>query len=194
MQRSMNPAWIKEVKEQSSLRGTDQMWACDSSYRGRANWLHPLPAKRTVGTWASLRWSLLDMALAPRSTRRLQLPGSLGKDPWLTAGPGEASSSKLRGVSRERDEDRNILDRNSFFLGGEPVGQKGKKHIPKQLKRPRGSLADSELHRTLWNAKPVTAHPQVCLFSIALASPVYYSPKSLSCEHLGGGLWGWGRG
>lgn len=76
------------------------------------------------------------MAPAPRSTRRLQLPGSLGKDPWLTAGPGEASSSKLRGVSRERDEDRNILDRNSFFLGGEPVGQRERNIFPSSLSAP----------------------------------------------------------
>lgn len=93
--------------------------------------LAPKPASREGSRpGASLRWRLLDMALAPGGTERLQLPGSLGRDPGLTAGPGEASSSKPPGVSRRRGRARPILERRHFFLGTEgPFGQKGRKHI-----------------------------------------------------------------
>lgn len=88
-----------------------------SPFGSRANWLHPLPAKMTVGTQASLRWSLLDLALAPGGMGKLQLPGSLGKDTGSTAGTRRGLFFPAAWVSRMRDQDRHILGRNYFFLG-----------------------------------------------------------------------------
>lgn len=88
----------------------------------------------------------------------------LGKDPGLTAGPGEASSSKLPGVSRMRGQDRNILDRNYFFLGGEePFGQEGKKHIPSSL----SALKTSGFMELSGILSQLPIHPLVFLFADA---------------------------
>ena len=65
MQRSMRFAWFSKG-ERTLMRGTNHVWAHDFYSRNRANWLHPLPAEGAARSRDSLRWSLLDMALAPR--------------------------------------------------------------------------------------------------------------------------------
>lgn len=64
-----------------------------------------------------------------------------------------------------------------FFLGRRTLWSKGKDTHSQQLKCPKGSLTDLELHGNLWNAKPVTIHPQVFLLPVALASHVSPSPQ-----------------
>ena len=68
MQRRMRFAWFSKG-ERTLMRGTNHMCAHDFHSRNRANWLHPLPAKGAARSRASLGWSLLDMALAPRGHR-----------------------------------------------------------------------------------------------------------------------------
>lgn len=76
--RSVDPPGLPK-RGREGAEGAQTGVGSGSPFGSRANWPHPLPAKMTVGTRASLRWSLLDLALAPGGMGRCSCQGHLAK-------------------------------------------------------------------------------------------------------------------